>query len=317
MISIVIVTHNSEACVSTCLKAVATLLPDAERLVVDNASTDGSRAAAERQGATVVGLDKNLGFGRACNIGARRARHDHILFLNPDVVIRSADVTGLHALIGESHLGLIVPTSTTAQFIFAERPWVRETLYLILKTLRPRELPRSAPSSHAGRTVWASGAALLIRKAEFLGIGGFDSRYFLYYEDRDLSWKYRERGLPLRPTSALVADHVGGSSSELSDRRSNIGAFAIMGWVEYRSSTCGRGAATRSWILARRIHAVITRTMRCIARVIPSARLHRKSLQLTEVAHELEKIRASSGVLQQSDAHRYWPNAVAVLVRSP
>jgi len=164
--------------------------------------------------------------------------------------------------------------------------------------------------------MWASGAALLVRRAEFLSIGGFDDRYFLYYEDRDLSWKYRQRDLPLRTTPALVADHVGGGSSELSDRRSNIGAFAMIGWIQYRHTVYGRDAATRTWKLAHRIYAAITRSVECIARAAPSARLRRKSLQLKEVTQELERICASSGVLEQSDHYGYWPDAVAVLSKT-
>jgi len=52
------------------------------------------------------------------------------------------------------------------------------------------------------------------------------------------------------------------------------------------------------------------------ARIIPSARLRRKRLQLGEVTRELSRISVSSGVLQQSDACAYWPDAVALLRRS-
>ena len=214
MISVIIVTHNSAACVGSCLDEIASSLPDAERLVVDNASTDLSRAVAEHHGAKVTPLDKNLGFGRACNVGAGQAAHEHILFLNPDVAIGATDASLLEDLLQARDFGLNVPASTSCQFMLRERSWINETMSLSLRALRPRELPKRVPSPRAGRAPWVSGAALLVRKAEFLSVGGFDARYFLYYEDRDLSWKYRQRGLPMRTTSALVADHAGGGSSE-------------------------------------------------------------------------------------------------------
>ncbi len=313
MISVIVVTHNSAACVGSCLDAIASSLPDAERLVVDNASTDSSCAVAEHHGAKVTRLDKNLGFGRACNVGARQAIHEHILFLNPDVAIGTADARLLENLLQTPDFGLNVPVSPNCRFMLTERPWISETLSLSLRALRPRELPKRVPSPRAGRAPWVSGAALLVRKAEFLNVGGFDTRYFLYYEDRDLSWKYRQHGLPMRATSALVADHVGGGSSELSDRRSNIGAYATLGWVQYRYAVCGRDAAMRTWLLARRTHAAITRSAESTARIAPSARLRRKSLQLREVMQELELICRASGKLEQSDEHGYWPDAVAVL----
>lgn len=313
MISAILVTHNSAACVGSCIDAIASALPGAETLVVDNASTDSSRAVAELHGARVISLDKNLGFGRACNIGARQAWHEHLLFLNPDVVIGSADARLLEDLLQTPDFGLNVPVSTRCQFMLTERSWIHETLSLSLRALRPRELPKHVPSPRAGRAPWVSGAALLVRKAEFLSVGGFDARYFLYYEDRDLSWKYRRHGLPLRATSALVADHAGGGSSELSDRRSNIAAYATIGWIQYRHAVCGRDAARRSWRLTRRTQAATARSVESIARIAPSSRLRRKSLQLKEVTQQLELICRSAGKLEQSDEHRYWPDAVAVL----
>jgi N-acetylglucosaminyl-diphospho-decaprenol L-rhamnosyltransferase len=315
MLSVVIVTYNSESCVGACLGAVARSLPDAERLVVDNASADASRTIAESHGATVIALEENLGFGRACNVGAQRAGHEHVLFLNPDVAICSASADRLLELTAAPAFGLLVPSSTSTSFIFSERSWTRETLFLALRALRPRELPSTARALHGGRPAWASGAALLVRRSEFLGIGGFDPRYFLYYEDRDLSWKYRQHGLPLGLTVALVADHVGGGSSEVDDRRSNIGAFAILGWIQYQAATRSRHAAARSWRLLHVVYSAAALSVELAARILPSARLRRKRLQLGEVANELERICDSSGVLQQSDGQRYWPDAVAVLSR--
>jgi N-acetylglucosaminyl-diphospho-decaprenol L-rhamnosyltransferase len=313
MISVVIVSHNSKACVGSCIDAVARWLPEAETLVIDNASTDTSRAVAEGHGARVIGLEKNLGFGRACNIGARRAGHEHILFLNPDVAICSADTECLRVLVEAGEMGLVVPSATRSRFMFTERSWLKETLTLVLRALRPRELPRRVPSPRAGRALWASGAALLVRRSEFLGIGGFDPRYFLYYEDRDLSWKYRQHDLPIRSTPALLADHAVGGSSKLSDRRSNVRAFAMIGWIQYRHAICGAEAAARTWIIGYQVHAVITFAVSWTARLARSRRLRRKSVQLREVKQELKRICASSGVLEQSDQHSYWPDAITVL----
>jgi GT2 family glycosyltransferase len=313
MLSVVIVTYNSAACVGKCLDTVARVLPEAERLVVDNASTDASRVVAEGCGATVLGLEKNLGFSRACNVGVRHAQYEHILFLNPDVEICSVDADRLRALLEAPRLGLVVPTSTSSRFIFTERPWWKEALSLALEPLRPRELLRRPSRPRAGQAVWASGASLLTRRAEFLGVGGFDARYFLYYEDRALSWRYRQQDLPIHSTSALVADHAVGGSSEVSERRANVRAFAMIGWIQYRYSVYGRDAATRTWKLERWTQAVITRAVEWVVRIAPAARMRRKALQLREVTQELERICAASGVLEQSDEYAYWPDAVAVL----
>jgi GT2 family glycosyltransferase len=313
MISVVIVTYNSEACLAACMDALARSLPDAEILVIDNASTDASRSIAEDHGATVVALRKNIGFGRACNVGAHRAQHDHILFLNPDVTIRSADESELHKLLGVDHLGLVVPASTNNEFTFTERSWAWEALELTLGGLWPRELSRPAISRRSDQAVWASGAMLLVRASEFRRIGGFDPRYFMYYEDRDLSWRYRNCGLPVRTTTALAADHSWHRSSDVSDRGSDIIAYAMMSWLQYTHGVRGPEAAARAWTVARRTHTAITGLVNLTSRVVPSARLRRKSLQLSEVSQELSCIRARAGTLEQSDTRKYWPDAVALL----
>src|SRR5829696_1255573 len=89
MISAVVVTHDSGACVAACLASLRDALPRAEIVVVDNRSRDETlrvvRATAPQ--ARVIANTDNLGFGRACNTGAAAARGSHVLFLNPDVVL--------------------------------------------------------------------------------------------------------------------------------------------------------------------------------------------------------------------------------------
>lgn len=80
MISAVIVTYNSAGCVGRCLASVRDALPDAELVVVDNGSHDGTiravRAVAPQ--ARLIESDENVGFGRACNIGAEAAGGSHL-----------------------------------------------------------------------------------------------------------------------------------------------------------------------------------------------------------------------------------------------
>jgi N-acetylglucosaminyl-diphospho-decaprenol L-rhamnosyltransferase len=313
MITVVVVTFNSENCVGACIDAVSRWLPNTETLVIDNASTDASREVAQRHGATVIASPENVGFGRACNLGARRARHDHILFLNPDVAITSADVDGLASLLDSKELGLVVPASTGSSFMFKERSWPGDAVSLTLGTLRPRELARPSPSGRGSKELWACGAALLVRRSEFRDVGGFDASFFLYYEDRDLSWRYRKRGLPLRSTTALAAEHVGGGSSKIEDDRAEILAFAILGWLQYVYNVYGPKTAARAWRLAFSMHAAIEWSVGAASQVRATDRLRRKSLQLKGVSEMLRALSASSGRLAYSDGCAYWPDAITLL----
>jgi N-acetylglucosaminyl-diphospho-decaprenol L-rhamnosyltransferase len=59
---------------------------------------------------------------------------------------------------------------------------------------------------------WVSGVALMVRRAEFLAVGGFDPAFFMYYEDVDLCRRYRARGLELERVVEACVVHEGGRS---------------------------------------------------------------------------------------------------------
>ena len=84
-VSLVLVTHNSEAHIQASLEI---LLGDPEGpeeiIVVDNASTDDTIRIVESLGVKLVTLEENHGFAYGCNMGASLTRGDVVAFLNPD-----------------------------------------------------------------------------------------------------------------------------------------------------------------------------------------------------------------------------------------
>jgi GT2 family glycosyltransferase len=114
----------------------------------------------------------------------------------------------------------------------------------VLAPLYPRELrPRKRYARPEDDGAWIGGAFTMFRKDEFEALGGFDERYFLYYEDRDITNRYRRAGLPVRTHRSLVAEHGEGASfaDEEADVRRSL--WRIMGWLEYVSIWDGRRAA--------------------------------------------------------------------------
>ena len=102
--SIIIVTYNSTACISACLVPLADMA-DVEIVVVDNDSNDGTGTKLKEQfpSVTLIALQDNIGFGRACNIGVAASSGSFVFLLNPDAV---APVQAIRTLIGffEKHL---------------------------------------------------------------------------------------------------------------------------------------------------------------------------------------------------------------------
>src|SRR5215469_12766052 len=86
-IGIIVVTYNSAGVIGPCLDAA--LMTGAEIVVVDNASSDGTRAEVERRGVRLIGNSGNLGFAAAVNQGFRVLKCSYVLLLNPDVVLKT------------------------------------------------------------------------------------------------------------------------------------------------------------------------------------------------------------------------------------
>lgn len=234
-VTAVIVTYNSRDVVGAALDAAARSRTRAlcECVVVDNASADGTAAfvRASYPWATVVESGGNLGYGRGCNIGLERAGTKYVLFQNPDsvlepegleVLIRFLDEHPRAGMIGPAivgddgalqHAGRL-PTPRNVLALAAGRP-VRGDMY---RDIQPGEAPF--------RTDWLTGALLLGRRDVINALGGFDPRFFLYFEETDLCLRLLEAGHELWAVGEAVATHGAHASAKTSGRRLAGGCIA-------------------------------------------------------------------------------------------
>ena len=177
-------------------------------VVVDNASSDGSPDLAESLGARVIRNARNEGYGRANNIGTRVAEGAFLLIVNPDIVLQPGAVAALLAAAERyPDAGLLAPRLVEAdgRFFF-----------------QPRSLLSPYLENPGGRLVlpegdvcapFLSGACLMVRRALFLELGGFDENIFLFYEDDDLCRRIADAGHALVHVHAAAARHGRGRSS--------------------------------------------------------------------------------------------------------
>jgi len=190
-----------------------------EAIVVLNGAPPDVVAKARRSsfGARIVESDANLGFGGGCNLGAAHARAPYLVFLNDDVVVhmgwleelvRTADERPGAGAIGSRILNTDGTVQEAGSVIFGDG------------TTTPvgRGLPASSPRYRAVRTVdYCSACSLLVRRAAFDAVGGFEQRYFpAYYEDVDLALKLREAGWSIvyQPSSQLVHAESASTTSD-------------------------------------------------------------------------------------------------------
>jgi hypothetical protein len=231
-VSVVIVTYRNEADIAGCLTAVRNTAPvaPAEVIVVDNASGDGTVAAARAvAGVTVIERPDNGGFAAGCAAGAAAATGGWLLFLNPDTVITPDALAALLDCAAQHPAAGIVG----GRFVHADgssdprscwgrpSPWSALCFALGLNSLLPGsrvfdpEAPRPWPAGRAGdRAVpVVSGAFMLVRRELWDDLGGFDPVFFLYGEDADFCLRAAAAGCRPMVTGRAVCQHAGGRSS--------------------------------------------------------------------------------------------------------
>jgi GT2 family glycosyltransferase len=282
-VSIVIVTYNSAGVIERCLSSVPRV---SDVIVVDNASGDDSAARAKARGAEVIVNRTNIGFGAACNIGASAASAEFILFLNPDAVLAP---DALQVLMDAAR-GHNAAAAGPRLLEDDGRPAAFQGVSFI-EAQSGRSLKGSAAPVSECRVGFLSGAALLCRRDAFLGVGGFDERIFLYYEDDDLCERLKARG-PLIYTPRAVVRHGKGRSSAWSLRGAYTRSRHMAESKLYVSRKHGVRLNTRS--LARR----------AAMRLIRSAAL----LQIEKAARHLAALRVYT--MHSGDTGDWAANAV-------
>lgn len=203
----IVVAHDSADMLPGCLAALAGQHVPA--IVVDNASRDASASVAEAAGAQVIRNARNEGYGRANNRGVRAAvTAEHVLIVNPDVILRPGSVDALlDAARSWPDAGLLAPrlVEPDGRFFFQARSLLAPYLTNPSGRLALPQGDACAP--------FLSGACLMMPRALFLDLGGFDENIFLFYEDDDLCRRVADRGRALIHVHRAEALHGRGRSS--------------------------------------------------------------------------------------------------------
>jgi GT2 family glycosyltransferase len=217
LVSVIMVTFGGG---QTARHAVEELIentdPCYELLVVDNASPDdtASQLKAGLDGATLVENRENEGFARACNEGAEIARGRYLCFLNPDAFVQPGWLRPLLEVLEED------PAVAAAVPLFLHPDGRVQEAGSALDAdgaaiaIGDGGDPEAFEHRFRRTVDYGSAACLLVRADRFAEVGGFDPRYSpAYYEDADLCFKLRARGLKtvFEPRSRVVHVRGGGS----------------------------------------------------------------------------------------------------------
>lgn len=214
-VSVIIVAYQSQPVLARCLiQLKAQTFTDFEIILVDNGSVDGAARAAAKADPSLVFLEngRNLGFAEANNRAARTARGRWLALLNPDAF---AEPDWLERLMAATEAHPDTDAFTSLQ-LAADDPTLLDgagdamTLIGLPYRMGYRR-PRPATIS-AGEVFAPCGAAMLVRRDVFVGMGGFEPRFFAYCEDMDFGYRLRLAGGRTRLVPDAVVAHVGSST---------------------------------------------------------------------------------------------------------
>jgi N-acetylglucosaminyl-diphospho-decaprenol L-rhamnosyltransferase len=251
-VSAILVNYNAWAELALALESIRADCAQIpwEAVVVDNASADGSAGVVESfPYARLIRNAANVGFGRAVNQAAAVARAPLLLLINPDCRLMPGAISTLRSVLDTEASCAVVgpgildpdgkvqgsargdPDMLTGLF---GRTGALRVRLPFLPVARRNVVVEDAVRTGASSIVvdWLSGACMLVRRDAFMETGGFDERFFLYWEDADLCRRLRARGYHVRYVPGASAVHQVGRSSRTA-RRSSIRAFHASAYLYY------------------------------------------------------------------------------------
>ncbi|MBI3974101.1 MAG: glycosyltransferase family 2 protein [Chloroflexi bacterium] len=226
-LSVVVVSYNSADLLERCLALIVDeASPQTEVFVVDNASRDGSAALVRERFPHVrlIANERNAGFGAANNAAIRSSTGRYVALVNPDCVVERGSLARLVAFLDRhpraavasgrlrhgdgtfQHSAFRFPS--LAQVFFDFFPLHRRLAESGLNGRYPRRWDeRSFPIDHP------LGAFFCVRRAAIEQVGLFDEGYFMYAEEVDWCYRFKQAGWEVWHCGEAQATHLGGRST--------------------------------------------------------------------------------------------------------
>lgn len=210
LVSIIIVNLDGQNVLNKCLISLKDIFyNNTEILLVDNASQDSSIEIAKKliPSIIVIKLEKNLGYAKPNNIGAKKANGKYLLFLNNDTFVEPNFLDELVQVIENDS------TISICQSMLLKPNGEIDSSGDFIDKLGVAY--NSKTKTNQIREIFsARGASMLVKKEHFEKISGFDETFFAFFEDVDLSWRtwIINQRVVLVPTSIVY--HIGSTTSK-------------------------------------------------------------------------------------------------------
>jgi N-acetylglucosaminyl-diphospho-decaprenol L-rhamnosyltransferase len=256
-VAVITVSYNSGAVLDAFLDSI----PPSRNahtpiVIVNNSVADHtlSGIAAGHLSVAVYEAEENLGYGSAMNLGATLTSSEWLVIANPDIVLAPGAVDELLRVAAtDERIGIVGPLILTqtgdvypsARKLPSLRTGIGHALFARVWKTNPwtksyradRELPPR--QRDAG---WVSGACMFVRRSAYEQLGGFDEKYFMYFEDVDLCARAGRAGWRVVYAPSAKITHSGAHATSTSSK--------VMVRVHHRSAYVYLAARYSAWYLA-------------------------------------------------------------------
>lgn len=220
-ISLVVVNYHSSNQLRQMLESIVGVN---EVIVVDHSEDEAELAVLRTLGVDRIIAQKNLGYGAGLNRGAREAAGEVLVLANPDLRFLDGAFGLLTEALERPEVGVAAPALFWDESARWSIPHARHVTWWteleaarFPRLARRRYLKRQLGLWSTGRTVQTpvvSGTVMALKRSTFVAAGGFDERYFLFYEENDFCMRLGQLGLqPVVVPAAKVQHAVGVSAS--------------------------------------------------------------------------------------------------------
>lgn len=205
-LSIIVLSYNTKALTIKCIKSLLSQYKKEldtailEIVLTDNASADGTvekiQSQSWRTKIKIIQNDKNYGFSKGNNMGAKKALGEYVLFLNSDTEVKDQGFLKMVKFLSENPkvgiLGGRLLNPDGSRQPSSGKFYTLGNLIIMLLGLEKFGLLRESPRN-VKRVDWVSGACLMIKKDLFKKLSGFDENFFMYIEDMELCFRAKKK----------------------------------------------------------------------------------------------------------------------------
>ncbi len=237
-VSVIIVNYCSAKLVMDTVRSIKekTSGVSYEILVVDNASGDGSVEVLREalgEDITLIASSENLGFGKANNLAAKQAKGEMLFLLNPDTILVNNAIYVLYLYLkdhpevgvagGNLYFPNMMPAPSFCRAFSSPEDEERQSRWGTLlkkRFLRAKQAGKMQEFNYTDQpeeVAYIFGADMMMPKAIFEQVGGFDPDFFMYGEETELTWRITQQGYKVVcvPQSKIV--HLEGATTKSGD----------------------------------------------------------------------------------------------------